>query len=229
MKNNLIIILTIFFIPIILFGQTKSLNIPDRITNNKNRVFTVFEKQKSIDFNIKLLSSDTSFDQFYRLSYSRQIIEVWKTDTLYSGQVINFTRSYVNYKDKDRKKSELFYNKINLPLDTAEIIFNRFKCLDAIPDMDKIKGWGIGCDGVTFSIESSTKKEYSLKSYWTPSAQEDSTLYKYEIISLVDFIYKDLNLYRHYNKFIETLPNGSYTDGFINMSIVGRKKVKKKK
>lgn len=149
-------------------------------------------------------------------------------DTIYGGQIINFTRTYVDYEHREKIKSELVFNKLGLSSDTAKIIFSKFKSLDSIPDGDKIKGWGIGFDGVTYSIESATKKEYSLKSYWTPTAQKDSTLYKNEIISFVDYIYKDLNLYRYYEIFTSTLPNGSYTDGFVNMTIVGRKKTKKK-
>ena len=225
----LLIILTILSVPAILFGQVKSINIPDRITNNKNRDYTQFEKQRSADFDIKLLSSDTSFDEFYRLADSRQIIEVWKIDTNYGGQVINYTRTYVAYEEKGKKKSELLYNKVSLSADTAKIIFTRFKSLDSIPDMEKIKGWGIGFHGVTYSIESSTKKEYSLKSYWTPTAQNDSILYKNEIISFVDYIYKDLNLYGYYEIFTSNLPSGSYTDGYVNITIGSRKKTKKKK
>lgn len=227
--RRILIILAIICVPTILLGQIKSVSIPDRITNNKNWDYTQFEKQKSADFEIKLLSSDTSFDEFYRLSDSRQIIEVWRINTNYGGQVINFTRTYVDYEEREKKKSELIYNKVGLSADTAKIIFDKFKSLDSIPDMDKIKGWGIGIDGVTYSIESSTKKSYVLKSYWTPTAQKDSTHYKNEIISFVDYIYKDLNLYHHYEIFTSNLPNGSYTDGFVNMTIVGRKKTKKKK
>lgn len=227
--RQILIISTVFFLPTILFGQTKTLNIPDRITKNKNWDYTIYEKQRSIDFNIKLLSLDTTVDHVYRLSDSRQIIEVWKKDAFYGGQIVNFTKTYVDYEDRDKKESELLYNKVTLPTDTAEIIFNRFKGLDSIPDMNKIKGWGVGFDGVTYSIESSTKETYSIKSYWTPTAQNDTVPHKKEINSFINFIYKDLNLYRHYQEFINTLPNGSYTDGFINMSIVGRKKIKKKK
>lgn len=221
--------MTILSVPTILFGQTKTIIIPERISNNKNWDYPQFEKRRSADFNIKLLSSDTTFDEFYRLSDSRQIIEVWKVDTNYGGQVINFTRTYVDYEDREKKKSEIVYNKVGLTADTAKIIFSKFKSLDSIPDIDKIKGWGIGFDGVTYSIESSTKKEYSLKSYWTPTAQNDTVPHRNEIISFTNFMYKDLNLYRHYEAFTSSLPNGSYTDGFVNMTIVGRKKTKKKK
>ena len=215
--------------PTILSGQTKTINIPERVSNNKNWDYIQFEKQRSADFDMRLLSSDTSFDEFYRISNSRQIIEVWKIDTIYSGQIINFTRTKVAYEDREKVKSVLVYNKVGLLSDIAKNIFDKFKSLDSIPDMDKIKGWGIGFDGVTYSIESSTKKEYSLKSYWTPTAQNDSILYINEIISFVDYIYNYLNLHRHYEIFTSNLPNGSYTDGFINMTIVGRLKAKKKK
>jgi hypothetical protein len=212
-----------------LLGQVKSMNIPDRKTNNKNWDYTQFEKQISANFDIKLLSSDISFDEFYRLSNSRQIIEVWKIDTIYGGQIINFTRTYVDHEDRERIKSKLIYDKVGFPADTSKIIFDKFKSLDSIPDMDKINGWTDGFDGETYSIESSTKKEYSLKSYWSPTAQEDSILYKNEIISFVDYIYKELNLYRHYKIFTSNLPNGSYVVGFAKMTIVGRKKTKKRK
>lgn len=227
--KQVVIILTILSVPTILLGQVKIINIPDRIINNKNWDYKQDEKQRSTDFNMKLLSVDTSCGEFYRLSGSRQIIEVWKIDTIYGGQVINYTRTYVDHENREKKKSELVYNKISMTADTAKIIFSKFKSLDSIPDMDKIKGWGVGFDGVTYSIESSTKKEYVLKSYWTPTAQNDTVPYKNEIISFTNFMYNDLNLYRHYKVFTNTLPNGSYTDGFVNMTIVGRKKTKKKK
>lgn len=217
--RKLFFILTIFSIPTYFLGQGKSIYIPDRITNNKNWDYNQFEYQKSVNFGIKLLSSDTSFDGFYRISTSCQMIEVWKIDTVYGGQVINFTRTSVDDDEREKIKSELIYNKVSLLADTAQMIFSKFKNLDSIPDMSKIKGWGIGFDGVTYSIERSSKKEYHVKSYWTPTAQADSIMYKSEIISFIEYIYKDLNLYRHYEEFTSNLPYGSYTDGFTNLLI----------
>jgi hypothetical protein len=178
---------------------------------------------------VKLLSQDTSFDTTYRLSNSRQIIEVVKVGNAYSGQVISFTRTYVEYDKKEKEKSKLLCSKVSFSADTSEIIFNAFKRLESIPDMDKIESWSMGEDGVTYSIERATKDYYSVRSYWTPSVQNDSVPYKNEIVSLIRFLKEDLKIYRHYEAFVDQLPSGNYTDGFISMSVMKARKSKKKR
>src|SRR5574337_2158029 len=139
---------TLFLVWTVAHAQAKKQDIPERVTKWED--YTAREKQTCNDFNIVQLSTDTAYDQFYRLSNSRQIIEVWRKDSVYGGEVIDFTRTYVDYKDRSWKRSKLIFDKVNLPADTAKIIFYRFKLLDSIPDMDKIKNWEMGCDGETY-------------------------------------------------------------------------------
>lgn len=113
---------------------------------------------------------------------------------------------------------------MELTVDTAKIIFSKFKNLDSVPDMEKINGWHRGMDGISYLVEYSTKKSYFFRSYWTPKAQGENVPYKKEILNFIQFIDDDLNIKRHYDAFINTLPPGNYTDGFFNISIGKKKK-----
>lgn len=203
---------------IILEGQIKSMDISKKMPDN----YIHHEKQFCNKFNIKQLTSDTSFDEFYRINNERQIIEVWQNDTIYGGQVINYTFTYIKPEKRKTIKSKLIYNKLNLTSDTAKIIFQKFQSIKNIPDMNEINGWSQGLDGVTYKIENSTKNNYSIKSYWTPTEQNDTTPYKKQMIEFTNYIYNDLNLYNQYRVFTKNLPNGTYTDGFVVIRKMGR-------
>ena len=183
-----------------------------------------YEKRKCNYFNIKQLSKDTSSIITYRISDGRQIIEVSKSGSNYNGFVISHTFTYVEYDKRDKLKEKIKFNKTPITSDTSKIVFEMFSLLDSIPDMEKIKNWNRGFDGVLYALEKSTNKEYQIKTYWTPTAQSDSTKYRGKIISFVENIYSNLNFRHHYRIFISNLPKGDYTDGFINMSIIRKKK-----
>ena len=209
-----------------LFGQYKTLKLPEIDKNESIALtkFTEWENETSSEFNILKLSTDTTYEEHYRISEGRQIIEVYKIGNKYYGQIISFTHTYVEYKKRNKKKSKLLFQNCEIAADTAEQIFKKFKELDNVPDQKSIDGWSNGCDGRIYTIEYANKQEYLLRNYWTPKVQSDSITHKAVILDLINYIYVELNFYEYYERFIQTLPAGDYTDGFLNISKSRRKR-----
>jgi hypothetical protein len=198
-----------------LWGQAKEIAIPKRIISYSGGDFFKSEEDESNQFKIKRLTIDTSFDDFYRFENRSQIIEVWRIDSNYFGQVINFTRAVgSNIKEKETK-GKLIFNKVSLKSNLSKRIFSVGSKFKDIPDMDEIKGWSQGFDGETFSIVSATKSKYSIKAYWEPGSQSNGVQYKAEVAGCIDYLFNKLKLTGYYDSFFNGLPYGEYTDGFL--------------
>jgi hypothetical protein len=226
MKSTLIIFLSLLYLTS--YCQDKKLLIPKSMKKVGQLSYQEYEKKKCNYFNIKQLSKDTSSCITYRITNSRQIIEVSVSGENYNGFVISHTFTYVEYEKRGKVKEEIKFHKTPLTPDTSKIVFEMFSLLDSIPDMEEIKDWGRGFDGVIYALEKATDKNYQIKTYWSPNTQSDSTHHRSEIISFVENIYSKLNLSGYYWKFISNLPKGDYTDGFINSTITRNKKRNKK-
>lgn len=220
MHASIAVILSVIASCSSLYAQVKMTSIPERV--KKFGYTTDAEKVRNEKLGINHLYTDTTSDLHYRISDSWQIIEVWKKDTLVEGQVINFIKTYVPYEKREKEEAKLISNRIPLSADTAQLIFNAFGLLDDIADMEQLRGWVSGLHGHTYAIESSSPTTFDLRCYWSPNAQSDSAAFKKDISDFVGLLYNRLNLYRHYTAFINNLPPGNYTDGYIHIS-VGKK------
>ncbi len=213
-----------------LFGQNKILKLPEIEKSDSITLanFTEWENETCSEFNILKFSTDTTYEEYYRISEGRQIIEVYKIENKYYGQVISLIHTYVEFNKRKKKKSKLLFQNHIITADTAKQIFEKFNELNNVPDQKDIEGWSNGFDGRTYTIEYANKQEYLLRNYWTPKVQSDSILYKAEILNLIDYIYVELNFYEYYERFIQTLPAGDYTDGSLNISKSKRKRYRTK-
>lgn len=154
---------------------------------------------------------NTKEEFYFRLSYYGTIIDIWKDST----KTINGVLTKFIYKSKSKKiKRDTIFEKY--PLHNSKEIYkliNESKILD-IPSEKEIKNWGHGHDGITYSFEFSDKKNYQIKSYWTPRAQ-DSTII--EAIKIEDFCKKIHSLVKQDSineQFKNKLkPGFSYTTG----------------
>ncbi|MDX2361390.1 MAG: hypothetical protein QNK23_11335 [Crocinitomicaceae bacterium] len=175
------------------------------------------------------MSVDTTFDEMYRFEIGGQLIEITRLGSTISGEVINFIY------EENKNSSEFDYEnpifiKTKIHEDTSLIIYEKLKMLDAIPDMSRIDGWGAGLDGAIYKLEYGTKKMYSLRSYWSPSAQSDSVKFKNEIILFIEFLRKDLQIESHSVLLWRHLESGTYTiDGFGIYPIIRKRKRKKRR
>jgi hypothetical protein len=209
-------------------AQTKNLNLPERFMQNDSNFLEKYEIEHLENFQLSRLTIDTSFDSFYRVINRNQIIEVWKNNSNYYGNVINFTRIHSEKEIVKLPENEIIFSKIFLHSDTAELTFKSLQAIDSLPDLENLSNWYVGFDGETYVFESATQKTYQFKTYWSPSSQIDDASFKKEINNVINYIYKDLYLYRYSEEFLQNLPNGTYTDGFMFTVVHHSKKTKKK-
>lgn len=153
-------------------AQSKVTDLPERLT--QNNYLTVYENLNSLKFGTTKLSTDTTFDECYRLEKSGIIIEVRRNDTIYSGKIIHYIYAEVN--DTIDYNHPIFLNK-SITQDTAFLIYKNLKPFDSIPDMDSIPNWNYPIHGKSYTIEYATKEFYSLKSFLSQAQQADSIEY----------------------------------------------------
>lgn len=165
---------------------------------------------------LKTLNSkdfEEATDEFnFRFRNDGQVIEITKD----SSGVHGILKNYI-YHDKkaNGKERETLSNKIVLSLEQAKNIYSliqKSKILNLNSD-DKIQNWKQGFDGITYFVEHSDKKNYWLKSYWTPSVQKSIP----EALLVLDFVEKlsdALDLSETYERFKYDLPKkGCYNSG----------------
>lgn len=186
------------------FSQTKEIK-GDTAFWYKSNV----ELQKTLD----LKDFEKSSNEFnFRFRNHGQVIEISKDSSEFSGTITNFI--YHTKKAKNNK-IETLSNKIILSSKQAENIYNivqNSKILVLPPDKN-IENWNQGMDGITYIIEHSDKKNYYLKNYWTPSAQ-DSIPEAIIVLNLVKNLSDTLNLQKEYSSFKNTLQKkGCYNSG----------------
>jgi len=217
MKTTLLILL-IVVLSIASYGQNnKIFNIP----SYKSGDTTLWYKwQHERDDKLKLPHLPSSTENFhFRFWTNGQAVDIWTSDyKSFFGLLTNYTDSYEAYDmDKQKRKpSTTFSNQVQLDTSLARQSYNLIKAISSIPSEDSIKGWGLGCDGISYLFETSTPDYCSFKSYWTPTAQDSDLIEAKQIQKFVDDIYALLNLRVEYNKFFATLKPGSYTnDHFI--------------
>lgn len=157
----------------------------------------------------------TKYNLYFRLWTSAQAIDIWediKGQRL--GKITSWTEEFNQIEQK--LTNQIFFKQENL--DSSQVakmwtITDSSKIKD-IPDENFITEWEQGYDGITYIIETATKKDYFFKTYWTPSAQDSLK----EAIIVQDFIDKILtysNATKFWNNFSVTIPSEYYSNGGI--------------
>lgn len=186
-----------------------------------------FKYQNIILKDLSLQRLDTATSSFhFRVWKTNQVVELWQANNnTYSGQLTSWVTEHVPKNEKPT--SRIFINKKALNTDTIKEIINFIETSRIInlPTDDSIKGWKHGFDGFTYIIEYSTKTSYSLKTYWTPIAQ-DSTLAEAKYLqSFIDKIFEWSEDNLTWKTFEKTIPFECYNVGStIRCKVLTKKK-----
>lgn len=159
----------------------------------------------------------TKQEFYFRLSYDGTKIDIWK-DSI--NNINGILTKYVFSSERKTNKRDTIFKKFPI-YNSKEVynLINESKVLE-IPSKKEIKNWANGMHGTTFTFEYANKKNYQIKSYWTPKAQ-DSTII--EAQQLVHFCEKIRLLSKNdsiHQQFKDNLkPGYSYTnDGYMFFS-----------
>lgn len=169
-----------------------------------------YNQNQKLNKTLELIDFSTSRDDFsFRFRNHGQIVEIFKTKNQIHGVLTNYIFHSI------KKRSETLHQEIQLDsVKALEIydIIQKSGIIDLQSD-NKIDGWSGGCDGITYIIEHSDKKEYWFKTYWTPSAQ-DSIPESLIVMDFVKALSDTLQLSEKYKEFKEELPHrGCYNSG----------------
>jgi hypothetical protein len=166
----------------------------------------------------------------FRFWITNQAVDIWTTDgQRFEGILISYTKLQDPSDNIQSDQPEKFYHdskKID-PIIAKQIYESALsQLIFAIPDQDSIKGWSLGSDGYSVSIEYATPSRYSFKHYWGPHYQR--SLREAQIIDLFyQYLESTLNMGETWEKFINRLPKGCYTTGTLSLSCNERKRRKK--
>ena len=208
-----IFIFSFFIISIQVFGQKKNINVP---INNKGDTSYYFKS--SIELNKKLHLTDlknSPNDFYFRVWYIGSVvytaIDVFKvSDSNFKAIVTFYTKEYINHPEE--KPTGRIFNK-SFEIDSSNSFkvyqFINSRNINSIPSEEYIKGWSLGLDGEVYIFERLDKNNYSLKSYWTPSAQ-DSLKEAKEIESFNKDLYSMLNVNKLRTIFYKDIPFECY-------------------
>lgn len=169
-----------------------------------------YNRSQKLNKTLELTDFSTSHDDFsFRFRNHGQIVEIFKTKNQIHGVLTNYIFHSI------KKRNETLHQKIQLDsVKALEIydIIQKSGIIDLQSD-NKIDGWSGGCDGITYIIEHSDKKEYWFKTYWTPSAQ-DSIPESLIVMNFVKGLSDTLQLSEKYKEFEKNLPHrGCYNSG----------------
>ncbi|MBK0379139.1 hypothetical protein [Mucilaginibacter segetis] len=204
MKKPIIVLLLILLSFQVVLSQTKEIKGDTAYWYKRNRAF-----QRTL----KLKDFETSTDEFnFRFSYYGQIIEIKKDSFNINGNITNYI---YHTKKANRGKVDTLFSKIILSPEKAKSIYNVIvnSMILILPSDKEIKNWQHGADGITYFVEYSDKKNYWIKNYWTPSAQ-DSIPEALIVLSFIKKLSDSLNLEVTYKTFKNGLPKqGCYNSG----------------
>ncbi len=209
LKKTLICILTTFCWNVIVIGQNRQKHI-----EGYSSVW--YESQMILRSQLDLVNiSETQNNKYFRLWTDHQVIDLWENEnnqmfgkiTCWTQEVISpagDTSKNIWFKSRKLGKSKLV--SILEIIDSSRINY--------IPDQEFIKGWELGCDGITYLIEMANKNDYYFKAYWTPIAQ-DSLREAVIVQNFVDKVLILTNADKIWGKFVPTIPYDCYTNGMI--------------
>ena len=190
------------------FGQTKKLIGIYSINGDTSFWYKYHLNQLE---KLSLPSLDTiSKSEHFRIWTNRQIIDISQNlNGTFEGKLITWTDEYIPNDEDPTNRS--FIVAIDLNNDTFKLIRELIHSSNilALPTDDSIKGWQQGVDGITYTIERSTKDYYSFKTYWTPKAQ-DSIKEAKQVQEFVDSVFKLANAQIVWKEFSKTIPYECY-------------------
>ncbi len=209
------------------FGQTK--NLYGIFYQNGDTSFW-YKYQNVVIKDLSLIRLDTtSLPYYFRIWKANQVLDIWKTnDNSVFGQLTSWVTEQTPAKEKPTDR--ILIDKKVIQSDKVLQILNLINETQIVklPTDDSIKGWKNGFDGITYITEFSSKTSYSLKTYWTPKAQ-DTTLKEAKYVeSFVDKIFELSNGIAIWKQFVKTIPYECYNVGGIIACKVVSKKEKKK-
>lgn len=205
MKILLTVVITVFTISLC-NGQTNK-------SFSGDTAFLYKALYKDVDrLGVKYLISNT--DKFhFRFWKNNQIIDIWSSDGItYYGTAISYIKSYDSKRDS-KKEPKLFFKKDYIDTLTAKKSINLVQGISAIPTDKLIKGWVQGLDGIEYIMETSTPYVYSIRNYWTPTAQDSSLLQAKQIQTFIQRLDTLLQLKNKFKAFFNDLKPGAYSDG----------------
>ncbi|MHB8207124.1 hypothetical protein [Mucilaginibacter sp.] len=168
---------------------------------------------------LNLTNLSTSKEQFHwRFGYFGQVVSYFVDLTTNEngspqGIVTVYTEEYVD-PTKEIPTHRVYDEKIILrptQIDSLNQAIKTFK-INTIPNQELIKGWGMGLDGVTYSVELRSNTNYSFKTYWTPEAQENVPEAK-QMVEFIKFVELTTAIPRLEKIFTGHIPFESYNTG----------------
>jgi hypothetical protein len=210
-KRGIILAFFSLLVTLHVLGQSKTEYIP------KNDFWYKWHKNKASQLGLTNLN-DSNINNYWRIWYTFQtisyVIDIYKgSDSLSKCFVTLYTEEYVD-QTKEMPTGRIYINKVSLNTVVIDSINKLIQVLHIaqIPNETDIKGWSQGLDGITYCIESVTPKNYTFKSYWTPTAQEN--IKEAKIIQyFVDRIDTMTNLKQLLKDFTKHIPFESYYTG----------------
>ncbi len=114
--------------------------------------------------------NQSSFDSEFRFWDGQKVIRLWESQGVLKGAVTFFIKEHT-----DGGAGRIYHSSISLDDNTIATI--QQLTLDfqikSLPTDQRIEGWSLGFDGITYRTETKNDSTYSFKSYWTPKAQKD--------------------------------------------------------
>lgn len=174
------------------FAQDRHMNVP---VDQKGDTTFWYKQNQDLTRELGLANvADSQSNYYFRMWHHGQVlshaIDVWSTnDSTYQAVITLYTKEFVD-NSKEDPTSRIYSKRIKLSSGIGARANELIKLhkIDSIPSEDSIAGWSRGFDGDAYTIEFADKYSYSLKSYWTPTAQDSLK----EAILLRGFI-DDLN------------------------------------
>lgn len=118
-------------------------------------------------------------DYHWRFGYYGQVVSYFvdltiKGNGLSEGKVTIYTNEYVDA-TKEVPTKRVYNEKTILRLSQVDSLYTALQELkiNDIPIQESVKGWEMGFDGVTYSVELQSNNKYSFKTYWTPEGQDN--------------------------------------------------------
>lgn len=223
LKVYLVVLIIFFYKTTVMCQNNKYVSGIDK------KEISTWEQERKRDYKITELSTFTG-DSAFRFYNCRQFVEILYSKHKITGKIVSFAKEYKSkeYKNKRRNERKILVKETeidSLNLSKIDKLINGSNIL-TIPSGDSIKEWISGFDGITYETEYLTKDSYTLKSYWTPTAQDSTLIQAKQVQDFVINLESILNLQEEFSRFTNELPNGEYLIGVMTVLNVHKYKSK---
>ncbi len=179
--------------------------------------------QQSLKLDSLNYTKDTFRFRFWRVS---QAIDIWTTDyKSFGGVVTSFYEKYKELKigespyERKIKTVKQYHDIASVQAEQVYNLINKYQLIK-LPDEGDIEGWGMGFDGFSYVIETSTSSGYNFKTYWSPDAQDSTLIEARKIIDFEKDLEELLSLEKLMIEFSKSLPEGNYHISGTNLSTI---------